>query len=82
MQVPAGAINLKQTELKEPGKLKWSAKDFSSSASNVTLEQEGPEHIPLLHARLDDGNGPHEDVVNLADCIKNEDGNLKYMGCF
>ncbi|KAJ5676710.1 uncharacterized protein N7477_002343 [Penicillium maclennaniae] len=64
------------------GKFKWSAENFSSSAANVTLEQDNPEHNPLLHARLHDGEGLHEEVVNLADCIKNEDGKLKYMGCF
>ncbi|KAJ5126730.1 hypothetical protein N7448_007509 [Penicillium atrosanguineum] len=64
------------------GKFKWSAENFSGSASDVTLEQDGPEHNPILRARLDSGNGPQEDVVNLADCIKNEDGKLKYMDCF
>lgn len=66
------------------GKFKWSAKDFSKSAANVDLEMEGPSPPqPILYAELDDGNGGHnKEKVNLADCIKNEDGHLSYMQCF
>lgn len=47
------------------------------------LELEGPTHEPMLHAALDDDEGgQHMDVVNLADCIKNENGRLRYMDCF
>lgn len=64
------------------GKFKWSAENFSGSASNITLVQEGPMHEPILHVQLDDGDGPYDEYVNLAYCIKNEDGKLKYMDCF
>jgi hypothetical protein len=80
-RVPRPSIP-KQPRLTGLGKLAWSAENLSRSASVVSLEQEGPMHEPILHAQLNDGDGPHEDTVNLADCIKNEDGQLKYMGCF
>ncbi|KAJ5764997.1 hypothetical protein N7520_004556 [Penicillium odoratum] len=65
------------------GQFAWSVEGFSDHASDVILELEGPTHEPMLHASLDDEGGiQHVDVVNLADCIKNENGHLRYMGCF
>lgn len=66
------------------GKLAWGSPDFSKSADNIHLEWEGdskPKN-PILHAELMDGNENHESCVNLADCIKNEDGHLRFMECF
>lgn len=66
-----------------PGKFAWSAESFSDHASDVILKLEGPTHEPILHASLeDDEGGQHVDVVNLADCIKNENGRLRFMDCF
>lgn len=65
------------------GKFAWSADGFSDHASDVNLKLEGPTHEPMLHAQLDDEEGgQHMDVVNLADCIKNENGRLRFMDCF
>ncbi|KAJ5682815.1 hypothetical protein N7462_005980 [Penicillium macrosclerotiorum] len=65
------------------GKFAWSAENFSDAASDVHLEMEGQPSQPILHAQLGDGDGAHhEDCVNLADCIKNEDGHLRFMDCF
>ncbi|KAJ5625021.1 hypothetical protein N7510_001330 [Penicillium lagena] len=65
------------------GKFTWSAENFADHAAGVELQLEGPTHEPILHARLNDGTGGcREDKVNLADCIKNEDGHLRYMDCF
>lgn len=65
------------------GKFHWSASNFSQAASDIDLQMEGPTHEPILHAQLaDGGGGTHEDRVNLADCIKNENGELRFMDCF
>ncbi|KAJ6110995.1 hypothetical protein N7486_003230 [Penicillium sp. IBT 16267x] len=65
------------------GKFAWSAEGFSDQASDVILKLEGATLEPMLHASLDDDEGGHHmDVVNLADCIKNENGRLRYMDCF
>jgi len=65
------------------GKFAWSAENFADHASGVDLQLEGPTHEPILHAQLSDGiGGFREDKVNLADCIKNEDGHLRFMQCF
>ncbi|KAJ5091285.1 hypothetical protein NUU61_006155 [Penicillium alfredii] len=85
---PTGEAIYSELDLNEflgakKGKFAWSAENFSSSASDVNLQFEGPTHEPILHAQLCDGNGArHEDRVNLADCIKNEDGHLRFMDCF
>jgi hypothetical protein len=66
------------------GKLTWGIKDFSESANDIHLEWEGdtkPKN-PILHAELMDGEENHDSCVNLADCIKNEDGRLRFMECF
>ena len=66
-----------------PGKFAWSAENFSENAASVDLQLEGPTHEPVLRAQLSDNDGTHhEDCVNLADCIKNEDGRLRFMDCF
>ncbi|KAJ5351723.1 Cyanovirin-N [Penicillium brevicompactum] len=61
----------------------WGYKDFSASSQDVNLELEGPTNEPMLHAKVDDGVGHlRESEVNLAGCIKNIDGNLRFMDCF
>ncbi|KAJ5948157.1 hypothetical protein N7466_001172 [Penicillium verhagenii] len=65
------------------GKFAWSAEGFSDHAADINLKLEGPTHEPMLHAALDDEEGgQHFDVVNLGDCIKNENGRLRFMDCF
>ena len=65
------------------GKFKWSASNFSQAASDVDLQLEGPTHEPILRAQLNDGDGDmHDACVNLADCVKNENGELHFMDCF
>ncbi|KAJ5204826.1 uncharacterized protein N7498_005705 [Penicillium cinerascens] len=86
-QRPSGEATYSELDLDSilgtvKGKFKWSAENFSGSASDIYLEQEGPMYEPILHVQLDDGDGPYDDYVNLAYCIKNEDGKLKYMDCF
>ena len=69
------------------GKLKWGGHDFTQSADNIHLEWEGeiqPQN-PILHANVQvdpQGVESSESSVNLADCIKNEDGQLRFMDCF
>ena len=66
-----------------PGKLAWSAGNFSQVAEDINLQLEGETHEPILHASLRDDSGDlHESCVNLAECIKNEDGHLRFMDCF
>ncbi|KAJ5578564.1 uncharacterized protein N7459_007528 [Penicillium hispanicum] len=85
---PSGEAVYSELDLDEflgakKGKLTWSAEKFSEQADDVDLQLEGPTHEPMLHAQLRDGDGgQHADSVNLADCIKNEDGRLRYMDCF
>ncbi|KAJ5221885.1 uncharacterized protein N7469_010772 [Penicillium citrinum] len=65
------------------GKFAWSAENFTDDAAEVNLIWDGPDREPMLHAQLRDEDGmQHEDRVNLAGCIKNEDGRLRYMDCF
>lgn len=65
------------------GRFVWSAENFSHNASDIDLQMEGPTHEPILHAQLSDDSGSmRTDKVNLADCIKNEDGHLCFMDCF
>lgn len=65
------------------GEFAWGYKDFSASSHDVNLELEGPTNEPMLHAKVDDGVGHlRESEVNLAGCIKNIDGNLRFMDCF
>ncbi|KAJ5359291.1 uncharacterized protein N7496_011704 [Penicillium cataractarum] len=86
---PSGEACYSELDLNEflgvrKGKLAWGSQDFSKSADNVHLEWEGdckPKN-PILYAELMDGNENHNSCVNLADCIKNEDGHLRFMECF
>jgi hypothetical protein len=65
------------------GQFAWGSHNFSAHATDVDLQLEGPTHEPVLHAHIDDGIGNIQDCeVNLAACIKNEDGNLRFMECF
>lgn len=65
------------------GEFAWGCTDFSTHCTDVDLQLEGPANEPMLHAQLDDGVGNlHESAVNLASCIKNEDGHLRFMECF
>ena len=65
------------------GEFAWGYKDFSASSQDVNLELDGPTNEPMLHAKVDDGVGHlRESEVNLAGCIKNIDGNLRFMDCF
>ncbi|KAJ5167317.1 uncharacterized protein N7482_006098 [Penicillium canariense] len=86
---PSGEAHYSELDLNDfigakKGKFTWSAENFSDGAANVHLEWEGDTKPkkPILHAELADGNDYHEDCVNLADCIKNEDGHLRFMDCF
>ncbi|KAJ5747091.1 uncharacterized protein N7511_008787 [Penicillium nucicola] len=85
---PTGEAIYSELDLNEfvgakKGKLTWSCKNFSDSATDVDLRMEGPNNEPLLYAQLDDGEGNIcNDELNLGSCIKNEDGHLKYMQCF
>ena len=66
-------------------KLVWGQRNFTKSADNIHLEWErgdGKMKEPILHAELMDGQENHDSWVNLADCIKNEDGSLRFMDCF
>lgn len=75
--------NVRLRRLSSIGKLTWGAKDFSQSADHVHLEWEGetmPKN-PILHAEWI-GDENHESSVNLAECIKNEDGHVRFMDCF
>ncbi|KAJ5491330.1 hypothetical protein N7539_002897 [Penicillium diatomitis] len=70
------------------GKLTWSGHNFTQAAENIHLEWEGdskPQN-PILHADVytDPAVGAESSAscVNLADCIKNEDGHLRFMDCF
>jgi len=65
------------------GQLVWGCQDFSAHSTDIDLQLEGPTNEPILHAQLDDGIGnTQEGEVNLASCIKNEDGRLRFQGCF
>ncbi|KAJ5089276.1 hypothetical protein N7532_007960 [Penicillium argentinense] len=66
------------------GKFAWSAENFTDDASDINLQWEGPDREPFLHAQLKnyENGSKNEDCVNLAACIKNEDGHLRYMDCF
>lgn len=65
------------------GQLAWGSHDFSKSSHDVNFQLEGPENNPILHAQLEDNEGHvRESQMNLADCIKNEDGHLSFMECF
>lgn len=65
------------------GQFAWGCQNFSTHSSDVDLQMEGPTHEPVLHAQLDDGVGNIQACqVNLAACIKNEDGHLRFMECF
>jgi hypothetical protein len=65
------------------GQLAWGDRNFSAHSTNVDLQLEGPTNEPVLHAQLDDGTGNiQSSEVNLASCIKNEEGHLRFMGCF
>ncbi|CAG7918935.1 unnamed protein product [Penicillium olsonii] len=65
------------------GQFAWGCTDFSTHSADVDLHLEGPTNEPMLHAHLDDGTGNMQDSeVNLASCIKNIDGNLRFMDCF
>ncbi|KAJ5161892.1 hypothetical protein N7492_007284 [Penicillium capsulatum] len=85
---PSGDATYSELDLDEflgakKGKFAWSAENFSESASSVDLQLEGETHEPMLRAELKDGDGArHRDCVNLADCIKNENGHLRFMDCF
>ncbi|OOQ87743.1 cyanovirin-N [Penicillium brasilianum] len=86
---PSGEARYSELDLNDflgvrKGKLTWGAKDFSQSADDIHLEWEGdskPKN-PILHAKVMDGDEDHESCVNLAECIKNEDGHLWFMECF
>ncbi|KAI2791101.1 hypothetical protein POX_c03956 [Penicillium oxalicum] len=89
---PTGEARYSELDLNEflgvrKGKLKWGGHDFTQSADNIHLEWEGeiqPQN-PILHANVQvdpKGVESSESSVNLADCIKNEDGQLRFMDCF
>ncbi|CAI7584616.1 hypothetical protein N7509_011025 [Penicillium cosmopolitanum] len=87
-QRPSGEATYSELDLNNvlgarKGKFAWSAENFTEDAADVILKWDGPNHEPMLHAQLEDEGGMHnEDTVNLAACIKNEDGHLRYMDCF
>ena len=67
----------------ETGKFAWGCGNFSQKASDANLQFEGPTNEPILHAQLDNDEGVRrEECVNLAECIKNEEGHLRFMDCF
>ncbi|KAF7712494.1 CVNH domain-containing protein [Penicillium ucsense] len=92
-QRPTGEAVYSELDLNEflgvrKGKLTWSGHNFTQTAENIHLEWEGdgkPQN-PILHADVyTDPTVSAESAascVNLADCIKNEDGHLRFMDCF
>ncbi|KGO74083.1 Cyanovirin-N [Penicillium italicum] len=73
-------INIYHSNL---GLLAWGSHGFSKISRDVGFKLEGPDNDPMLHAQLDDGEGNiRESKLNLGDCIKNENGHLRFMECF
>ncbi|CAG7941834.1 unnamed protein product [Penicillium nalgiovense] len=87
-QRPSGQSRYSELDLNEfigasKGQLAWGSNNFSKNSRDVNFQLEGPENNPMLHAQLEDGEGNvRESQMNLADCIKNEDGHLSFMECF
>ncbi|KAJ5422415.1 Cyanovirin-N [Penicillium cf. griseofulvum] len=67
----------------ELGQLAWGDHEFSKKSQDVSFQLEGPNNDPMLYAQVDAGDGgTQESTVNLATCIKNEDGKLCFLECF
>ncbi|CZS83503.1 unnamed protein product [Fusarium graminearum] len=61
----------------DDGSFSWGGENFSGSASNITLDIEGDDNIPVLRAELNPMDGdPVEANVNLSERIGNDCGTL------
>ncbi|KAJ5816097.1 hypothetical protein N7447_008330 [Penicillium robsamsonii] len=87
-QRPSGETRYSELDLDQflgakKGQFSWGDRDFSKSSRDVVFKLDGRDNEPMLHAQLDDGSGNiQESQVNLAHCIKNDDGHLSFMECF
>ncbi|KAJ5211044.1 Cyanovirin-N [Penicillium cf. griseofulvum] len=85
---PSGQTRYSEIDLDEllgvrNGQLAWGDHEFSKKSQDVSFQLEGPNNDPMLYAQVDAGDGgTQESTVNLATCIKNEDGKLCFLECF
>ncbi|KAM0435854.1 hypothetical protein ACHAPT_002745 [Fusarium lateritium] len=62
------------------GSFSWGGENFSHSASDIELSIEGDDNVPVLRAKLGNGDGEEFDAnVNLAERIGNDGGNLVFV---
>ncbi|KAH6853820.1 Cyanovirin-N [Chaetomium sp. MPI-CAGE-AT-0009] len=62
----------------DDGRFKWGGMAFSESATNIRLELEGSEKVPILRATLNDKRRQKKEAdINLGDRIANVDGKFE-----
>ncbi|OJI99725.1 hypothetical protein ASPVEDRAFT_39102 [Aspergillus versicolor CBS 583.65] len=61
------------------GHFEWEGAGFGGSASDISLDLEGDESVPVLRATLDNAEGePVEANVNLAERLGNNNGSFDF----
>ncbi|EAW08478.1 CVNH domain-containing protein [Aspergillus clavatus NRRL 1] len=73
------SIDLNQFLGNDNGRFQWDGVNFSESAENVHFAIEGGGEVPVLRARLADGEGNwHDADVNLSERVENIDGRFEF----
>lgn len=61
------------------GSFEWGGEGFSGSASDIEFAIEGDDNVPILRAKLSNGDGEDVDAdVNLSERIGNNDGSFHF----
>jgi CVNH domain. len=62
------------------GSFEWGGCEFKESASDIHLDREGDEELPILRATLNNVDGEEVEAdINLAERISNDNGNLVFV---
>ncbi|KAE8152430.1 Cyanovirin-N [Aspergillus avenaceus] len=73
-------IDLNQHLGNNDGSFEWDGTDFSETADDVSFEIEGDGEVPVLRAKLKNGEGEDVDAdVNLSERIINDNGSFSYQ---
>lgn len=73
IQLPEANVTLKQ------GSFEWGGEGFSGSADDIELSIEGDDNVPILRAKLSNGDGEEVEAdINLSERIGNNDGSFHF----